>query len=52
MMGSMKEQKMMTVWGDYSHVLPYLPSSENERQVYLHGGKLSLLTNKRLIEVS
>ena len=39
------------VWGDYSHVMPYNPSSENEKQVYLSGGKLSVLTNKRLIQL-
>lgn len=31
---------------------PYKPSNEIERQVYLQGGKMSMLTNKRLVEIS
>ena len=31
--------------------MPYLASSENERQVYLNGGKMTMLTNRRLVEI-
>ena len=48
-----QDQKVVKnpVWGDYSRIMPYNPSSENEKQVYLQGGKLTLLTNKRLIQL-
>ena len=32
--------------------MPYFPSSELERQVYVSSSKMSVLTNKRLVEVS
>ena len=51
-MGALKIEKSMPTWGDRSHLMPYMAMSENERQVYLQGGKLSLLTNHRLIEIT
>ena len=39
-------------WGKTNETRPYYPSSEVERQVYLQGSKVSLLTDQRLIEVS
>ena len=50
-MGALKKQKNEPTWGDSSHLAPYMASSENERQVYLHGGKLSMLTTHRLVEI-
>ena len=51
-MGHLKVQDQFPIWGDYSYVLPYLPSSESEKQVYLQGSKLSMLTNHRIVEIS
>ena len=42
----------MPTWGDSSHVNSYMPSSENEKQVYLQGYKTRMLTTRRLIEIS
>ena len=39
-------------WGKRNQIRPYYPSSEVEKQVYLQGTKLNLLTDSRLIEVS
>ena len=50
-MGQTKIQKLKPTWGDHTYVLPYLPCSETEKQVYLKGGKMCLLTNQRLIEI-
>ena len=33
-------------------MLPYLPTSELDRQIYLQSGKLRVLTNRRLVLVS
>ena len=46
--GFFKEQKMPT-WNNHAYTMPYMPSSEFDRQVYLQSGKMSVLTNRRLI---
>ena len=42
----------MPTWNNYAYILPYMVSSELDRQVYLQSGKLSVLTNRRLIQVA
>lgn len=51
-MGHLKLQKRFPTWGDQSYMLPYMPSSESDRQVYLNEAKLGVLTSRRLLEIS
>ena len=51
-LGLLKIQKERPQWGNRAYVTPYKPSNEVERQVYLQGSKVSMLTNKRLVEIS
>lgn len=51
-MGAIKKKNNLPTWGDNSHLVSYMPYSETEKQVYLQGSKISMLTNHRLIEIT
>ena len=40
------------LWGDNTKLVPYMHASENEKQVYLQGGKICALTSQRLVEIT
>ena len=46
------KQQRPACWNDHAYPLPYHPSSELDRQVYLKSGQLRVLTNRRLVLVA
>ncbi len=51
-LGMFKPQKQKPSWNDQGYVLPYYPTCELDKQVFLQSGSLSVLTDRRLILIS